>query len=217
MEYHHSGQFPAQFDDEGYSSGNFIFFFYTFSYIFIDRNGDYFSLILDFLRTGSLDVPQHFSRKALLREFEYYQIPFPNYLSDSANENTIFRLAEPHRIRAREFLDKYDKSIKAILERQVVREGRLSLTLRWDWDNDAGEYVEENGLPREVTKLLISLIDVPACKDELFDFWTKDGFNVTLIYTSSTSSLIFSSPKRVLKPIDEIIHLLKNETIKVKK
>jgi hypothetical protein len=176
-------------------------------------------LVLDFLRTGALDCPPHFSQKALEREFEYYQIPFPKHLSSdwSAQENIIFRLAEPHRIRAREFLDKYDKSIKAILERQVVREGRLSPCLRWDWDNDAGEYVEENGLPREVTKLLISLIDVPACKDELFEFWTKDGFHVTLIYTSSTSSLIFTSPKRVLKPIEEIIHLLKNEPIKVKK
>jgi hypothetical protein len=172
-------------------------------------------VILDFLRTGSLDIPPQFTLWSIKRELDFYQISWPENIE---SENSIFRLAEPHRVRAREFLEKYDKSIKSILERQVVREGRLSPCLSWDWDNDAGEYVEENGLPREVTKLLISLIDVPACKDELFDYWSKDGFNVTLIYTSSTSSLIFSSPKIVNKqPIDEIVHLLKNETIKVKK
>lgn len=39
---------------------------------FIDRNPDYFSLLLDFLRTGELHVPPDMSQKALYREALYY-------------------------------------------------------------------------------------------------------------------------------------------------
>ena len=58
-----SGRHEVPPDDEGY--------------VFIDRDGKQFGTILNFLRTGTLDVPS--STKAateLKREMEYYQLPF---------------------------------------------------------------------------------------------------------------------------------------------
>eukprot|EP01120_Amphizonella_sp_Union-15-10_P005615 TRINITY_DN1683_c0_g1_i1.p2 TRINITY_DN1683_c0_g1~~TRINITY_DN1683_c0_g1_i1.p2 ORF type:complete len:102 (-),score=17.55 TRINITY_DN1683_c0_g1_i1:437-742(-) len=44
--------------------------------IFIDRNGEYFQDILDYLRDGHLVEPRNERhRKALVREAEYYRLP----------------------------------------------------------------------------------------------------------------------------------------------
>eukprot|EP01098_Paradermamoeba_levis_P011598 TRINITY_DN4986_c0_g1_i1.p1 TRINITY_DN4986_c0_g1~~TRINITY_DN4986_c0_g1_i1.p1 ORF type:complete len:230 (-),score=58.14 TRINITY_DN4986_c0_g1_i1:208-897(-) len=40
--------------------------------IFIDRNGEYFAPILEFLRVGELDVPKHISLRAIYREAQFY-------------------------------------------------------------------------------------------------------------------------------------------------
>eukprot|EP00250_Pteridium_aquilinum_P029715 c40000_g1_i1 orf=224-1585(+) len=42
--------------------------------LFIDRNPEYFSILLDLLRTGELHIPPHMSEKALHREAIYYGI-----------------------------------------------------------------------------------------------------------------------------------------------
>ena len=57
-----SGRHEVPQDDDGY--------------VFIDRDGAHFRLILNFLRDGVLDVPA--SQKAvieLMRELQYYQLP----------------------------------------------------------------------------------------------------------------------------------------------
>lgn len=41
---------------------------------FIDRNGTLFEFVLDFLRTGDLDLPEHISKHALLKEARFYLI-----------------------------------------------------------------------------------------------------------------------------------------------
>jgi len=48
-------------------------------YIFIDRNGEAFSVVLDFLRTGTLLLKKHpsCSIEQLVREFDFYQIDIP--------------------------------------------------------------------------------------------------------------------------------------------
>lgn len=71
-----SGRFDIEKDEEGY--------------FFIDRNGKYFSAILDYLRTG--EFPPHLNEEALMevkKEAAYYQIYTPDpepekYTSDCA-------------------------------------------------------------------------------------------------------------------------------------
>eukprot|EP01128_Nolandella_sp_AFSM9_P005958 TRINITY_DN2985_c0_g1_i1.p1 TRINITY_DN2985_c0_g1~~TRINITY_DN2985_c0_g1_i1.p1 ORF type:complete len:469 (-),score=102.86 TRINITY_DN2985_c0_g1_i1:90-1496(-) len=41
---------------------------------FVDRNGDYFAPILDFLRYGELLIPRHLNQEALLREAQFYSV-----------------------------------------------------------------------------------------------------------------------------------------------
>ena len=42
--------------------------------VFIDRNGDIFALVLDYLRYGSITLPITVSREMFLRDLEYYGI-----------------------------------------------------------------------------------------------------------------------------------------------
>jgi len=44
---------------------------------FIDRDGQYFQPILEYLRTGELNIPQDLSKKAIAREANYYDISIP--------------------------------------------------------------------------------------------------------------------------------------------
>jgi len=55
-----SGQFPALLDE--------------FGAFFIDRNGTYFEPILDFLRSGELQVPTNMPRQRILQEAKFYLI-----------------------------------------------------------------------------------------------------------------------------------------------
>jgi len=76
-----SGNIPSTQDDKGY--------------YFIDRDGKYFEPILEFLRTGELVIPQHFTRKAVQREADFYAISLPpekKSISDSGEmiQNGIF-------------------------------------------------------------------------------------------------------------------------------
>lgn len=45
-------------------------------HIFIDRNGDIFAVILDYLRHGELDT-RHYSNHEIQRELDFFQIPHP--------------------------------------------------------------------------------------------------------------------------------------------
>ncbi|KAH3761438.1 K+ channel tetramerization subfamily protein [Pelomyxa schiedti] len=59
-----SGKFTSTTDDTGA--------------FFIDRNGDLFAPILDFMRTGKLFVPPSVNTDAVYNEAEYYQIHLPD-------------------------------------------------------------------------------------------------------------------------------------------
>lgn len=58
-----SGRFSSQKDETG-------------AY-FIDRNGDYFAPLLDFLRTGDLLLPTNTTFKMIAKEADFYQIKLP--------------------------------------------------------------------------------------------------------------------------------------------
>jgi len=66
-----SGDFAAPVDEKGY--------------YFIDRDGKYFEPILEYLRTGELNVPKHLSRKNVARESKFYNIDIPPLASLTSN------------------------------------------------------------------------------------------------------------------------------------
>jgi hypothetical protein len=68
-----NGKFKVAIDDEGF--------------IFIDRNGELFKPILDFLRTGFLNFPKDNDPQRILEEMEYYAIHPP--LCDAVIERKI--------------------------------------------------------------------------------------------------------------------------------
>jgi len=57
------GEFPSVQDEEGY--------------YFIDRDGKYFEPLLEFLRTGELEIPPGISKRAVAREANFYSIEIP--------------------------------------------------------------------------------------------------------------------------------------------
>jgi hypothetical protein len=81
-----SGRHDLQPDDEGY--------------VFIDRDGTHFRVILNFLRTGVLDVPSAKAADELKRELEYYQLPCESVTSlTSTNRGAAVRAV--HTVRNR--------------------------------------------------------------------------------------------------------------------
>ena len=83
--------------------------------VFIDRDGKHFGTILNFLRTGTLDMPS--STKAvseLKREMEYYQLPGMEAVTD-APDAPVVEIVEttPQALRAAQYAqtgsDRYDK------------------------------------------------------------------------------------------------------------
>eukprot|EP01103_Thecamoeba_quadrilineata_P011916 TRINITY_DN2959_c0_g1_i2.p1 TRINITY_DN2959_c0_g1~~TRINITY_DN2959_c0_g1_i2.p1 ORF type:complete len:614 (+),score=149.84 TRINITY_DN2959_c0_g1_i2:42-1883(+) len=58
-----SGLFQITLDEEGY--------------YFIDRDGEYFKPILDYLRTGELFIPDYMPGHCVYREARYYCVPLP--------------------------------------------------------------------------------------------------------------------------------------------
>eukprot|EP01127_Copromyxa_protea_P000781 TRINITY_DN1068_c0_g1_i1.p1 TRINITY_DN1068_c0_g1~~TRINITY_DN1068_c0_g1_i1.p1 ORF type:complete len:274 (+),score=37.02 TRINITY_DN1068_c0_g1_i1:385-1206(+) len=57
------GTIPALVDEKGF--------------YFIDRSGKLFRIILEYLRTGSLYIPENIEKLQLSAEFDFYQIPNP--------------------------------------------------------------------------------------------------------------------------------------------
>ena len=56
--------------------------------IFIDREGKYFGVILEFLRTGELFIPEGMSMAAVRREAEFYGVDIPR-LNDSVERTSL--------------------------------------------------------------------------------------------------------------------------------
>ncbi len=54
-------------------------------YLFIDRDGSYFGPLLNFLRTGELDLPPHVARRLVEREALFYLIDLSGCHSDVSN------------------------------------------------------------------------------------------------------------------------------------
>jgi len=46
-------------------------------FYFIDRDGQYFSPLLEYLRTGDVEIPEHMSVSSVVREAEFYGIKYP--------------------------------------------------------------------------------------------------------------------------------------------
>jgi hypothetical protein len=56
---------------------------------FLDRNGDAFGVILDYLRTGNLFIPPNLSREQIYEEAQYYCIdPLVSLLTNNPTSNT---------------------------------------------------------------------------------------------------------------------------------
>ena len=88
-------------------------------HVFIDRDGTHFRVILNYLRTGCLDVP-HSDQAAneLKRELDYYQLPSDDLLSGAQTLEVVHDNRENGR---------YDRSAH---EKQVEAKRRASLQLR---------------------------------------------------------------------------------------
>jgi hypothetical protein len=77
-----SGQFPTTQDKDGR--------------YFIDRNGDAFGVILDFLRTGNLFIPPYLCKELILEEAQFYCIdPLVSLLSKSSNSPLASPKSQP--------------------------------------------------------------------------------------------------------------------------
>eukprot|EP01127_Copromyxa_protea_P017634 TRINITY_DN5404_c0_g1_i3.p1 TRINITY_DN5404_c0_g1~~TRINITY_DN5404_c0_g1_i3.p1 ORF type:complete len:180 (+),score=11.37 TRINITY_DN5404_c0_g1_i3:222-761(+) len=168
---------------------------YEKGYIFIDRDPLLFSVILTYLRESIVEIPKDVSAHRLENEFAFYLIDVPHVFGEqTVDENPLFGYAAKHRARASSFLHTNNKYLLEILKTQILK-GNIKPHITWEWCAQHGEYVEEHGLNSRITKELISLIDNPACLDELTKIWNEQGFNVSLNYSARSSSLVFSSPK----------------------
>lgn len=63
-------------------SGSFLQDFDTKGNYFIDRDGQYFAPILEYLRTGEFRCPQGMNEKAIAREANFYFIKIPSLTFD---------------------------------------------------------------------------------------------------------------------------------------
>uniref|UniRef100_A0A8C5QKF2 Potassium channel tetramerization domain containing 18 n=1 Tax=Leptobrachium leishanense TaxID=445787 RepID=A0A8C5QKF2_9ANUR len=92
-----SGRFPLKIDDSGFC--------------LIDRDGNLFKYLLDYLH-GEVRIPEdEHTRVALQEEADYFGIPYPYNLSDHlANEIEMYSLNTNHELRKvlNEFCDSYD-------------------------------------------------------------------------------------------------------------
>jgi hypothetical protein len=70
------GRIPTTHDENGY--------------IFIDRDGQYFQPLLEWLRTGDLSIPPGMSVNSVLREADYYCLPLkPNNMTCFDREKSL--------------------------------------------------------------------------------------------------------------------------------
>ena len=83
-----SGRFPIETDEKGY--------------IFIDRDGEYFGPILDYLRVGKLLCPQHLNKQRLLEEAHFYglqlELPTDDVEAGPLSDRTLSQLIHEHTI-----------------------------------------------------------------------------------------------------------------------
>jgi len=83
-----SAPFRASPDEElpnyfcGLLDGNLTPSYDAEGFIFIDRDGQYFAPILEFLRTGQVNIPSSMPRHAVFREAQFYAINLPDQISD---------------------------------------------------------------------------------------------------------------------------------------
>ena len=79
-------------------------------YLFVDRNGEVFGVILDYLRTGQLVVPPLISLRHVLMELEFYQIePSGNLYKEAAK----WRLAAKEWLNSNNNLESIQKCAQA--------------------------------------------------------------------------------------------------------
>jgi hypothetical protein len=79
------GRIPTTHDENGY--------------IFIDRDGQYFQPLLEWLRTGDLSIPPGMSVNSVLREADYYCLPLkPNNMTCFDREKSLQRERERAKI-----------------------------------------------------------------------------------------------------------------------
>eukprot|EP01116_Phalansterium_solitarium_P007722 TRINITY_DN2058_c0_g1_i1.p1 TRINITY_DN2058_c0_g1~~TRINITY_DN2058_c0_g1_i1.p1 ORF type:complete len:221 (+),score=15.30 TRINITY_DN2058_c0_g1_i1:135-797(+) len=86
-------------------------------YLFIDRNGDVFGAILDYLRTGELDLPVGVSPTQLKREFDFYGIEYPEPVSSTRVEFPELAVWQQ---RAEDFLQKHAERLDAAMRHAAV-------------------------------------------------------------------------------------------------
>eukprot|EP00966_Prymnesium_polylepis_P125213 2895764-Prymnesium_polylepis.1 len=95
-----SGRHETPPDDEGF--------------VFIDRDGKHFRIILNFLRTGVLDVPEsELAAVELKRELDYYQLPSEGLKPVSGAR--ILETVITHGKTASEVQDEHKRNVEAKL------------------------------------------------------------------------------------------------------
>jgi len=167
VEHHKRGDISVRTDDKGY--------------IFIDRNGDVFQVVLDFLRTNEFFLTASISERQVLCELDFYQIKREN----NGLATALHRWHEA----AHTFLKKHGVGITNYLVKQL-EQGNANPTLRvveyirykqphpFSWDIDSSFTADE-----------CINFGKTAFQKELAKIWAVQGLRVEFSIQSDSYSL----------------------------
>jgi len=155
----------------GLLSGNFATTKDENGAYFIDRKGEYFNPLLEYMRTGELEIPPGMSREAVLREARFYSLT--NLLKYVEEHNAAIEKEQFERRRLR-FDGYYLKNTKRKLSEShsnTTKKQRQPQQLQQAQDQDQEQYDDDD--------------DDENCEDEALEFRPDD----MLIYCKGRNAI----------------------------
>lgn len=87
---------------------------------FIDRCGEYFKPILEYLRTGSFEVPKGMSWSSISREADFYQIQLPDEWSNDLGMDLLQKVSKAVHNKEEAVYQKYKDTVDQVVQHVLV-------------------------------------------------------------------------------------------------
>jgi len=179
-------------------------------YIFIDRNGKTFEVVLDYLRNNVLEIPPGITRRQVELEFDFYQIPYrkpPEFITQA--ETVILQFVDSWLDEnEQELIKRYSLKAQEQMQKLSAEPLKIEFTAPHDDGSDTWKITPDS------TPFPLKLIRSGVLAETMKRRWLCDC-NWTCIYSSygyyiSATAQLFSS--YYCSTTTKILSLLKDIT-----
>jgi len=192
-------------------------------YYFIDRSGDVFKVVLEYLRTGHLHLPQGMSQKQIEIECDYYQVTLPKKTTNKMKREFSQKDGPTKKLsQLWKKISKVEKSVREWLQenQNFILQYCIDSLTKYDKKHASLYFSSSTGDPPFVASTGSSSVSLP-CRPDPDSFWVEllcniiaNEWNISASFQGYSLCLDWAQPFLQGDSISDIYKLLKSYEVK---